>query len=311
MITVAAGDVFTDIDAYASALAYADLLRLQGNPARVVLEGEFNYSIPDELRHLDVNYDKTYRPIGDESFVVVDVSDPENMARFVDEDRVDEVIDHHPGMEQYWHKKIGTRSDIEPVGAACTQIYERWLDADMSDKISVDCAQLLAAGILDNTLNFTAEITSERDRSAYANLAKIADLPDDWPAQYFSWCQRDVERNLSEAIRTDTKIMSFAGGPGELAVGQLAVWDGSGLTGYHQQIQSAMQSFGRPWLLNVMLIKQECNLIAADDSTLQEFIGALLGVEFIDGIAQTNRLWLRKEIMQVAIDRVEGMSDEN
>lgn len=303
MITVTAGDRFTDIDAYASAVAYAELLRLTGQPARSVLVGELNYSIPQELRLIEVPYEDRYSPATDEHFVLVDVSEPSHFAQFVQDNKVYEIIDHHPGMEQYWRDRLGERSDIEPIGASCTQIYERWVRDGHIEDMDGGMATLLAAGILDNTLNFRAKITSERDREAYIKLLKIAGLPKDWSEQYFSWCQRDIEQQLMEAIRTDTKSMRLEGWSGDLSMGQLAVWDAEGLSRHKVEIRRAMKASGHPWLMNIMSIRHGWNYIIAEDEGLQRFIADVLGVNFVSGVAQTKRLWLRKEIMQAAIDR--------
>ncbi len=308
MITITSGQAFTDIDAYASALAYAELLRLRGRLVRVVLVGQLNYSIPSDLRQIAATYSNKYEPIDGESFVVVDVSEPENIANFVDMDRVDEVIDHHPGMELYWQEKIGDQSDIEPIGAVCTQIYERWVEAGKLDEMNAESATLLAAGILDNTLNFTAQITTERDRAAYKDLIGIAGLPLDWEGQYFSWCQKDIERDLPEAIRTDTKRLTLAGYTEKLTVGQLAVWDAEGLMSYQSQVRQVMRGMGGVWFVNIMSIKDEQNHIMSEDAALQDFLSSLLGAKFIDNIAKTDRLWLRKEIMQAALNSSNELS---
>lgn len=306
MLAITAGDKFTDIDAYASAVAYAELLNLTGKAARVVLEGPLNYSMPKELQPAGEIYEKKYAPIDGERFVLVDISDVDNAAKFVDIDRVEEVIDHHPGMEQFWREKIGERSDIELIGASATQIYERWVRSGNLHKISRNSARLLSAAILDNTLNFTAMATSERDHSAYDNLTEIANLPANWSEQYFTWCQRFVEQNLSEAIRADTKIMTLEGWAGKLVIGQLAVWDAVQLIDHRQEIQSTMEAFGRPWFINIISITHENNYLIADDGEVQDFIAGLLSVNFVNGIAQTDRPWLRKEIAQKAIESKGG-----
>jgi inorganic pyrophosphatase/exopolyphosphatase len=67
-------------------------------------------------------------------------------------------------------------------------------------------ARLLMCGILDNTLNFGAKITTERDRRAYQELSKIADLPEDWPAQYFAACQAGIVHDLPQVCGTIQRL---------------------------------------------------------------------------------------------------------
>ena len=84
-----------------------------------------------------------------------------------------EVIDHHPGYEQYWAQRLGSAADIQPIGAAVTQVFQRWDKADLLLKISQQSAALLATAILDNTLNFTGQMTTAQDVQAYAVLARL------------------------------------------------------------------------------------------------------------------------------------------
>jgi len=59
---------------------------------------------------------------GDE-FVLVDVSDYQHFDPAVVLEQVVEVIDHHPGFENYWAQKLGSAADILPIGAAATLIF--------------------------------------------------------------------------------------------------------------------------------------------------------------------------------------------
>lgn len=86
-------------------------------------------------------------------------------------------------------------------------------------------AKLLVSGILDNTLNFKAHITTERDKAAHAALVSHAHIPDSWTAQYFSECQEAILSDASTAIRNDAKILTFQTFAKPLSVGQLVVWD--------------------------------------------------------------------------------------
>lgn len=305
MKTITTGGAFTDIDAFASAVAYAELLRLQGKSARAVLPGSLNASIPGQLRNLDVVYEREHTPTDDETFIVVDISEPEYIAKFVDEERIEEIIDHHPGMERYWREKLGEKSDIEVIGAVCTQIVERWERAGRLADMSQESATLLAAGILDNTLNFTAKITMERDRAAYRTLLAIAELPENWAAQYFSWCQAFIEQHIEAAICTDTKMLALAGFEQDIMIGQLAIWDAKTL----QIPENLARVFGdrsAPWCLNVLSLANSKNYIWCDDEDLRSYLEKTLDAQFEGGVMTTDRLWLRREVMQRAIDRYEG-----
>lgn len=75
MIVVTSGKRYIDIDAYASCVAYRDFLRLQGKDAVAVTGSVINESVAPSLREL-AGFDD-YAFLGDEEFVVLDLSNPD------------------------------------------------------------------------------------------------------------------------------------------------------------------------------------------------------------------------------------------
>lgn len=101
MIVVTSGSKYIDIDAYASCLAYRDLLRLQGREAVAVSTATLNESITEHLLSLP-SYLDTYSPSDDDQFIILDVSNPEFFDKIVRPNSIIEVIDHHAGFEHLW-----------------------------------------------------------------------------------------------------------------------------------------------------------------------------------------------------------------
>jgi len=298
MRIVTSGYPYVDIDAYASMVAYADLLNIQGQEAKAATSSKLNESIPEMLRAMHAPVETTYQPDFGESFTIVDTSDPRHFDPMVNSERIDEVIDHHPGQEVYWRRAIGRRADIEFVGAVCTMMYERWARASLLDAMNPRTATLLCAGILDNTLNFQAKITTERDIHAYRDLATIAKLPGGWEVQYFQDCQKGIERDLETAIRNDVKIVEFKGQPNVYAVGQIVIWDAQAIMNDHLDVISRTVSSVQPsWFMNVVSIKGDRSYFVCSDPAIQKWLSQLLGLQFSGNIAPADRLWLRKEII--------------
>jgi inorganic pyrophosphatase/exopolyphosphatase len=293
---------FIDIDGYASMVAYSELLSLQGQPAKAATSSKLNESIPESIRAQRAPVEINYLPDPGESFTLVDVSDPNHFDPMVNTGRIDEVIDHHPGQEIYWRRAIGPRADIQFIGAACTMIYERWARAGLLDAMSPRTATLLASGILDNTLNFQAKITTQRDIHAYRDLVTIARLPDNWPAQYFTDCQQAIEHNLEEAIRNDVKVIEFKGQPSVYAVGQVVIWDAQAIINDHLDvIQHTVAAVQPNWFMNVVSIKGDRSYFVCTDPAIQKWLSGLLGIQFTANIAPADRLWLRKEIIMQSL----------
>ena len=224
-----------------------------------------NESVTDTVRSWGVSLKSEYNPAEDDTFTLIDVSEPEFFDKIVNLAKVDEVIDHHPGFEEYWQKRIGSSADIEFIGAACTMVYERWKAADLFGKMSDTSARLLICGILDNTLNFNAKVTTQRDIDAYNTLLTRADLPSGWTAQYFTECQEAILRDAVTAVRNDTKTLQFRTYMGPMRVGQLVVWDGKQVfTKYKDVLRSALSESGPDWFINLISISERKNYFITD-----------------------------------------------
>lgn len=296
---VTTGQAYADIDAVACAIAYAELLRLTGTPAEVVLPGALNNSVTDSVKVWGLDY-LTAPTHPDTEYVVVDISEPTHIATCTNQGTITEVYDHHPGFEAYWQEKIGANAHIEPIGAAATLIWEAWKKRGQSENITQKSAQLLAVAILSNTLNFGAHITHERDHVAYTELQAIAPLTDEWIAQYFTEQETSVMRDIRQSIINDTKVLHIPGVPFTLTIGQLELWDGSMfLKNNGETIESALASFGHDhWIMSIPSLSEKKNHFYAKNEALKTLFSQGLSITFDSDFATAPRLWLRKEIIK-------------
>jgi len=303
MIIVTSGARYIDIDAYACCVAYAELLNLTGKPAVAASTAVWNESITKSIRALHAPFTTDYIPHAEDTFIAVDLSDPAHFDKIVDLERVVEVHDHHPGFEKYWTDKIGGGSNIEFIGAAATLIYELWVKAGKRDQMSKVSAELLAAAILDNTLNFGAGVTTERDKEAYGFLMNHAGLSESWVTQYFTECQESILADLPEALRNDTKFLEFNGLSEKLCLGQMVVWDGKDVIAQDlDTVASVLGGMQKTWMANVVSISEGRSYFITDNSEVKAWAENLLNTTFDGSVAVADRLWLRKEIMKVGIN---------
>lgn len=298
-VIVTSGAPYVDIDAFAGCIAYAELLKLQGRDAIAYSSSKINESVPVDLRSLSSDFQTSYVARPEDVYVIIDTSDPDVFDRAVVLNRVTEVIDHHTGFEDFWAEKLGEKSRIEFVGAACTQVYELWKRSEYPEQMSEASARLLSAGILDNTLNFGANITTARDKEAYSNLAKIAKLGPDWPKYYFGLCQQSIVSDIAGAIGSDTKVIKFSGISDNVYFGQTTIWDSELVLEYdNAYFAGVFASEGQHWLVNVISLKSACSYFIASDDLIEKYFSSLLNIKFSEGRAQADRLWLRKEIIK-------------
>ncbi len=303
MKLVTLGNKYLDIDAYACAVAYAELLNLQGDDAIAYSAAPLNASINDTIRSWNVPLVTSYSLTDKDSFVIVDASEPDILEEAVDLDKVVEVIDHHLGFEDYWQQRIGNKAHIEFIGAACTLIYERWKQSGRIDQMSRLSARLLVCGILDNTLNFGASVTTDRDIEAYKQLLPVADLSPNWPEQYFSECQEGIFQDIATAIKNDTKTMDFRSFAKPIGFGQMAVWDGQEILHKHfNQLIATMSTTGPTWLINLISLEEGKSHFITENTDLQSWLEELLDIKFDGSVATAPRLWLRKEVVKQDLD---------
>jgi inorganic pyrophosphatase/exopolyphosphatase len=301
MKIVTSGLSFLDIDAYAGCIAYAELLNIQGEKAIPFSSANINESVTQTIRSWSTPLSTNYIPKPEDTFVLIDASNPEFLDKIVDVNRVEEVIDHHIGYEKFWDDKIESKSNIEFIGAACTQVYESWDKSGLLERMSETSARLLVSGILDNTLNFKAKVTTARDYEAYQELLKLANLPEDWTTQYFQECEKSIFADIKEALINDTKDMKFQNlNSDNITFGQLVIWDtNQAINKYRDVIEKTMTSKSNDWFVNIVSISTGQSLFLASNSKIIQWAEQLLGITFNERLACSDRLWLRKEIVKL------------
>lgn len=299
MRIVTAGYPYIDIDAYAGIIAYAELLNLQGIEAQAVSTAPLNESIPKIVQDWVSSLITDYSASDDDDFVLIDLSDPDFFEKFVNLEQVEGVIDHHVGFEEYWKNRIGKKAEIEFIGAACTIVYEQWIAAGLLEKMSQTSARLLVCGILDNTLNFGAKVTTERDSKAYEELKKIARLPDDWAKTYFIECEKAITTNLKNALEKDIKHVKFKSYDKNITFGQILVWNAAEFIEKHGgQIEKFMKQFIDGWFVNVIGLKDAQSAFYSTHNETKKHLEPLLKIEFKGKTGFSSRLWLRKEVIK-------------
>ena len=173
---ITTGYKYTDIDAFASGLALAQGLKLRGQKAMVVFPGPLNHSVSATIRNWNFEYE-TKPPVEIGEVVLVDVSKTDSLPDFVNYHNVVKIYDHHFGFEDYWKEKLGDNAKIEPLGAIATMIWEEIKNIPDISKIEKKYFNALYTAVVSNTLNFKAELTTDRDKKAFRELKDFVDLP--------------------------------------------------------------------------------------------------------------------------------------
>lgn len=293
---------YADIDVYASTIAYADLLNQRGKPAKTYIPSKPNYSVPNALRLPE--YENTvFDFYSSDQAIILDLSEPDIIHEYVSDDQILELIDHHPGYEEYWEQRLGDRAIIEKIGAVATSIYEWWGECWTYDKMSTEIAKLLLAAILDNTLNFNAQITTERDRKAASSLASIAVTTiEDFTEWYFSTVSHTILTNLSDSLLQDYKKTNLPKKRLNFDFYQLVIWDSRTIISQADEIAKIASPTNGDWVVNVLCISERRNYILTNSKQLSKYFTNLLNLKEKDAWLVSNQLFLRKEILSKMLD---------
>ncbi len=297
MIVVTSGSKYMDIDAYACSIAYARLLNSLGINAKAISSANLNNSITNSLRNLNSKLDN-YKAKNDDKYVIVDVSNPDFFDKFVKQENVIKVIDHHVGYEEFWRDRIKENANIEFIGAAATLVFEEYEKNNMLNNMIVDVAKLLMSAILDNTLNFTAKVTSNRDKRAYQKMQEIIEI-NDFDKCYFYECQKQIEENLDETIKNDTKTEIISKSLPKI-FGQLTVWNKDFIIANLRKIRKIFNEMDEKWMLNLICLQDGKSYIIADNKNVQIELQKLFNSRFEESIMPLGNVILRKEIIKKA-----------
>ncbi len=291
MLYITSGQSWTDIDAFACAIAYGNLLNKKGIENKIYLPGVLNSSITNSILELGIDFENQISIREDDKFVVVDVSESSHIASGVGENNIIEIFDHRYGFEDYWKNLLGEQSKIEMVGACATLIWEEY----KKENIKIDSlnANLLILAIVSNTLDLKSSVAVDRDLLAFKELQEFIDLGANWKENYFNEQTKSVEEDPVKAIVEDTKgIVS------DITFAQIELWDGENFIEKNkEEIKKTLEDIGnKNWMISVPSIKQGVNYIYTESNFLKDLLSQIIEIKFNGDIGITEKLWLRKEI---------------
>ena len=298
MIIVTSGSNYIDIDAYAGIIAYANLLNLKGIPAKAVSTAKLNESITPSLLNLNTVLDE-YEKSDSDNFIILDVSNKDYFDNIVNESKIIEIIDHHTGFEEYWKEILKEKSRIEFIGAVATIIVEDYEKENLLDNMSKDIALLLMSAILDNTLNFKAKVTDQRDINAYKKLSRIVGNIGNFEEKYFLECQKSIEANLEKSIENDTKNEKTCDILPD-TFSQLTLWNKDFILNNKENVYKILDKMSPEWMLNIISLEEGKSYIIANNELVKRNIEKLFEKAFKTDIMELDSVWLRKEIIKKA-----------
>ena len=286
-----------DLDGTACAYAYAEFLNKSGKPANVAI-----FKIPHREARFVMNYfgitieDAEKFVKNTKTIVLVDASEIENLPKSIDSKKVIEIIDHRKAndAEKFPNAKI----QIELVGAAATLVAEHFYKSKID--ISKEAAALLYSAIVSNTINFRANVTTQRDRKMATWLLTKTKISKNYIHSMFQ-AKSKFEESIDYVLDEDMAIFKF--GNKKLGIMQLEIIDVEAFVRNNiRKIKNAMikikdkERFDFVFL-NCIDLEKAINEFVALDANTKTLLVKSLHIKFDGDTALRNGIIMRKEIV--------------
>lgn len=168
------GHMSPDSDTVCSAIAYAGLLNQLGHEAIPMVTMGINRETAYILEQAGVEKPEELTDASGKNIFLVDHSEYLQAAPGMEDAHIVGVLDHHGIGNIYTGNQVVY--EAKPIGATATIV---WLD-HLNYGLDIDkkTAYILLGAILSDTTNLTGTTTTEADRQAVTELARIAEVED-------------------------------------------------------------------------------------------------------------------------------------
>lgn len=146
--------------------------KIFGFDVEAVIADEINNETKFVLNFLKIKTPRILKKIKNESVILVDTTEPNQIIDGLTKDNLLAIIDHHNLGGLKSSKPIYTR--VEPIGCTGSVIYK--ILKEKKIKIDKTSAVLMATCIISDTLNFNSPTATNEDKKILKELNKIAKL---------------------------------------------------------------------------------------------------------------------------------------
>lgn len=163
-----------DTDSVTAAIAYAELMKAQGEDAIPSMQGEMNPETVTVLERFGVAAPEIMTDATGKQIALVDHSDLNQAPDNLSADSVVAIVDHHKIGDVTTNQPIFCC--VQPVGCTGTVLKQLYDIAGVA--VDTKVAGLMLAAILSDTVNFKSPTCTDADKKAVAELKEIAGVTD-------------------------------------------------------------------------------------------------------------------------------------
>ena len=287
-----------DLDGTACAFAYTEFLQKTGKNAQTALFGSPHREAQFVMEKFNIPDFKNAEDFIDDvdGIVLVDASDLNGISDKIKPEKVTEIIDHRKIHEA--HKFPNAKAQIELVGSAATLIAEKFYSNNI--EVSKESAALLYSAIVSNTINFKANVTTDRDVKMAKWLKTKVTIPENYIHEMFS-NKSQFKKSLEETLIDD--FATFKLNNINLGIAQLEmVGVDEFINDNTDEIKKNLEKLKKEKSLNLIFftcidLENGFNKIVVIDEKSQKIVEKALKVKFNDMITRRESILMRKEMV--------------
>ena len=241
MTTFVIGHKKPDLDAVVSAIATAQFRTQRGdkgNPTAVIADpinpetefvfGKFGITTPKLITATDIE--------PEDKIILVDHNEVDQRLSNLSQDQIIGIVDHHKFNINLNH---AIKITALPLGSCTTIVYTKFRQYQLN--IDPALAKLMLCAVLSDTVGLKSGTTTDKDRYAVTDLAKVAGITDIDALTLEIFKAKSNISNLTpeQIVRNDYKIFEFAK---KTFIGQIETVEQGVVLDRKAELISAMQS---------------------------------------------------------------------
>jgi manganese-dependent inorganic pyrophosphatase len=201
-----------DTDSVCSAIVYAWYLKnKKSTEAEAFILNNTNKETNFVLQKFQVEKPKILESLkSEDEVVIVDTNSPEQLLEGINEAKLKELIDHHKlagGLTTSEPIKV----TIRPLACTATILWQMFQSEENSD-IPKEMAGLFVSAIISDTLNFSSPTTTQDDKKAVEELAKIAEIDVNKHAEEMFSAKSNLSgMSAKDVLMSDSKLFDMKG----------------------------------------------------------------------------------------------------
>lgn len=241
-----------DTDTVCSPIVYAWYLTNKKNtPATAYALGELNRETAFVLKKFNIENPEVIKKLSEKDRVVIlDTTNPDELVEGIDKAEIVEIIDHHK-LAGGLSTPAPIRITVRPVACTATIIWNL-MKQDGNTDIPKEMAGLMISSILSDTLEFTSPTTTDKDKQAAKELAKIAKVDMKSLASDMFEAKSDLSGlSAKKIVLVDSKTYDLKGRKSLISV--LETTKPSNVLNQKEKLIKAMDEVKREENLNIIM----------------------------------------------------------